>query len=243
MRLLALLLTLVLASCIDGKEEFWIEANGSGRAEITYDIPATAAAFSGGENGIRSQIQKLLDDAPKLTTRQVLVHTQKDRIIVKINIAYDSALDLIEIKDGTAIQQVPKAAQHLLGTIDFRLSGRTVHLTRTINPGKAIPGTFFIPKSQFAGRSLTYITHLPVPTESSNATRTENNGKTLIWEFPLASALQNPIVTRYQVKMPIPWWLIAGLIGILASLAYLIRSLFRKAKKRPSPPSTSPLNV
>ena len=40
--LLALLLTLVLASCIDGKEEFWIEANGGGRAEITYDIPATA---------------------------------------------------------------------------------------------------------------------------------------------------------------------------------------------------------
>jgi hypothetical protein len=234
LRLLAFLITTLLASCIEGREEFWIRADGSGRAEIRYEIPALAAKLNGGEKGIRQLVNDLLDECPDLTQRDVLVHTEKDRLTVRLKLAFPSALDLVDLARSDVTQNLPTAAQHLLGTLDFQLNGRTATVARTLSPGKAIPGSFFFPQSQTNGRALTFIAHLPIAATTSNATRTENLGKTLVWEFPLAQALRQPITTRFEAKLPIPWWLTAGTAGLTAFLIWLIITTLRRHKRTPN---------
>ena len=38
------LIAALLSSCIDGREEFWLRGDGSGAAEVVYEVPAAAAA-------------------------------------------------------------------------------------------------------------------------------------------------------------------------------------------------------
>ena len=56
-------------------------------------------------------------------------------------------------------------------------------------------------------------------TEDSNATRTEDAGRTLIWEYPLAEALKQPFAMHFKAKVPIPEWVkMSSLVAGLASL-------------------------
>ena len=65
---LALVLTLALSSCLDTHEEFWIDAYGGGRAQVTYTLPAAAARMHGGDEGVRTIIREFLRDHPDLNS-------------------------------------------------------------------------------------------------------------------------------------------------------------------------------
>lgn len=195
----------VLSSCIDGREEYWLEADGSGRAEADYQIPETVVRLHGGENGVRAMLQEFLDSTPEIKNASLQVSTEGSRLRVKAAVSFDSALDLRNVVSGSAIHELPDAASHLAGTIQADLHGRALDFKRSVSAGKAIPGACFLPASNWQGHSLTYIMHLPAAATSSNATRTEDSGKTLIWEYPLGQAVLKPVVTRFTMPIPIPW--------------------------------------
>ena len=67
-RLLACFAAPLLASCIDGREEVWVNADGSGRADVSYSLPVAAARFQGGEAGVRRKIEGVLKEAPGIST-------------------------------------------------------------------------------------------------------------------------------------------------------------------------------
>lgn len=214
----------LLSSCIDGHEEYWLQADGSGRVEIHHAIPAAAAKLHGGESTIRAMIDDFLRGTPGIRDASQEVSTSDGRTHIRIRCAFDSALDLAKLADGPSSARMPAAARQLLGRIETSLHGRTIHFRREISP--ALPAAL-LPAAALDGHRLRYILHLPAVARDSNATRRENAGKTLVWEIPLAQAAAAPVVTRFTMDVPLPWPLLAG-----AALPVLAGGLWLARRKR-----------
>lgn len=234
-RLLALVTASLLVSCIDGREEVWINADGSGRADITYSLPAAAARFQGGENGVRKMIDDFLSHTPALKNPTCEVTTVDSRLTIHVQASFDSALDLKDISKGESMGKLPSSATGLTGATLVTVSGRTVDFSRTISAGDALPGSSLMPASQFDGRRLTYIMHLPMGPLESNATRTENEGRTLVWDIPLAQAIKGPVATRFKANVPVPAWLLASAGALTFAAGFLGLFTFRKLRRRKQP--------
>jgi hypothetical protein len=227
-RLIALGAALLLGSCIDSREEIWLEADGSGRAEISYSLPANAAKLQGGEAGIRKLIGEFLAHTPALKSSSYEVTTTDTRTKIEIKLTFDSALNLKDISSSDSMKKLPSSAADLAGNLNVKIHGRTVDFTRHIAAASALPGARFMPTSSFDGRRLIYIMHLPTAATSSNATRTENADHTLIWDFPLAQAIKAPITTHFTMPIPIPTSLIATTTAIILLAGWLLHLAFRR---------------
>lgn len=233
-RALAVVTACLLVSCIDCREEIWINANGSGRADVSYSLPAAAARFQGGEEGVRRMIGNFLKSTPAIASSSFEVATDQDRLKIRVEATFNSALDLKEISKGASLGKLPSSATYLAGDFAVDLHGRNVGFSRTIAPGKALPGAIFMPGSQFKDRNLTYIIHLPEPATESNATRIADAGRTLVWDYPLATAIRNPFTLHFKVKIPVPPWVVVSVAAVVLLLAYFTirwkiraRELFR----------------
>lgn len=231
----AALAACLLSSCIDCREEIHLAADGSGRIDLTYSLPAAAARLHGGNAGVSQMLGKILSETPQLHSTTHQVTTVGDRLQIRVHAAFDSAMDLKKISASSA-KALPSAATHLTGKVDLKFSGRTVDFSRIIAPGRALPGAAFMPPSSFDGRNLVYIMHLPTAPRASNATRTENHGRTLIWDFPLASAIRTPVNPRFTLEMPLPQRLIASLVALLLCVTALMIFRSRKLRKSRKPP-------
>ncbi len=236
LHLLAVLSTLLLVSCIDGSEEYWINTDGSGRAEITYVLPAAAARFQGGAKGVEKLLADFLATTPAITTSSHQVSENDGHLSVHVTATFDSVLELRNVSKGQSIKELPSSASGLTGAIDFELIGRKVHASRVLAVNKALPGASFLPASQFAGHRLSYIVHLPVAATVTNATLLENDRRTLIWDIPLAEAVRAPVTLRFEAPLPIPMrWLvgtIALLVLLVMAICVFIRHRRRKATRR-----------
>lgn len=227
-RVFMLAVTALLASCIDGHEEYWIDSHGGGRAEIRYSIPESFARMEGGDAGIREIVGNFLKETPAITTSDYEVVTANKVTTVTLHAKFDSALKLADVANGPSSRNLPVSASHLLGEITAVTKGRTVELTRKTTPAQAIPGADWMPDASFEGKTLTYIIHLPNAAGESDATRTADDGRTLIWEIPLAKTLKSPAVIHFKMEIPIPW----SIIGAVAiTVAVLIGAWFLRRRK------------
>ncbi len=226
----AVALAVLLVSCIDGREEFWLNANGSGRADVSYSLPAAAARLQGGEAGVRRLIGDFLKNTPAIATSSAEVLTDRDRLKIRVQATFNSALDLRGISNGTSSEKLPSSVNYLAGNFTVDVHGRTVDFSRTIAPGKALPGANFLPASQFERRHLTYILHLPEAVTESNATRIGDAGRTLTWDYPLAGAIQNPFTLHFKAKAPVPRWALASVAALVLLIAYFAVRWMRRVK-------------
>ncbi len=228
-RLLLLALCLLASSCIDCREEYWIERDGSGRATVEYNIPASLLAMSG-EPALRDSVKAWMSDHKQLVLESFDISHAGDRTTVKASVSFHSALDLVTLATDGSLDSLSPATKALAGHFDFRARGREVELCRTVRPSDALGGGLFIPESQIKGKRFVYTLHLPTAATSSNATRTEDGGKTLIWDHPLSDGMTAPIMVRFKANMPIPmkWISLGG--GGLVLIAFLVRYHLRKYK-------------
>ncbi len=231
LRILALVATVLLVSCIDGHEEIWLNADGSGRADVRYSLPAAAARFQGGEAGVRQMIGEFLRKTTALHSTSCEVSTQADRLEIRVQASFKSALALKKLATGGSMSKLPSSASGLAGKVKVALSGRTLDFSRTISAGGALPGARFLPASQLKDRNLTYIIHLPFVAEESDATRTEDGGRTLVWDFPLAQAVRAPVSTHFKAKVPIPVWLVVAVIVAISAVGFFIYRFVRKRRR------------
>jgi hypothetical protein len=233
----ALFLTAVAAailssSCVDSREEYWIDARGGGRGEMTFTLPAAALRLHGGVAGVEKMIDSFLKEIPGIEATRREVTVNGDRAEVALAFRFDSALDLTEFAESPAMRELPSAVTHLTGHVDVSLRGRELTYTRRSDPGRAIPGVSLLPASRLDGRLVTII-HLPSPANETNATRMENGGRTLVWDTPLADAVKAPLVMHFKMDIPIPWTLVLG-VGVPVGLAGVIL-LVRRFSPRKSP--------
>lgn len=221
-----------LVSCIDGHEEVWLNADGSGRAAITYDIPAAAARFQGGEDGVTKMLGEFLKSTPAMRDSSFEVATHNGRMMVHVQASFDSALELKNISKDRSMGKLPSSATGLTGYTTVNVNALTVDFSRTIDAGSALPGSCFMPASQFEGRGLSYVIHLPVAAIESDATRIEDEGRTLIWNFPLAQAIKGPVTTRFKAKIPVPTWIYCSGGATLLTTGFLAFITIRKIRGR-----------
>lgn len=222
----------LLSCCIDGHEEYWIEQDGSGRAEIRYTIQSSVAQMEGGDEGIRKILGDFLKNNPYITNSRHEVITENSITRVTIRVTFESALKLSQITSGPEIHNLPSSVNHLIGTLKTDLQGRTLELTRTASPAKAIPGAFLMPASSFQENHLVYIIHLPYPASESNATRVTEGGCTLCWDIPLADTLNSPLITRFKVKIPVLWKSICAFGLCVFLVCEFVYSLVKKSRGR-----------
>jgi len=235
LRLLVPLVCATLVSCIDCREEFWLAGDGSGRAHIRYSLPSSLALGCGGEPGLTKLLDEFIRQTPALINATRRVSCQGERMVVELQGSFLSALDLLAALRGDnalAAANLKSVVMPLIGQVDFQRHGLTVDLTRTVQPSKALPGAFFLPAAQFDGRRLEYIIHLPMVAQESNATRTEDGGRTLIWDQTLQEGLKNSVVIHFKGSVPVPWWLLAAAAAVPAALGWLGFIALRKRRQR-----------
>ncbi len=225
-------ISFLLVSCFDGKEEVWIYGDGSGRAEITYTLPASVAKLQGGEENIRKLIESFFQNDSKVTLTHCEVSSAEGRLKVHVQASFKNALDLKKMAGSGSESKLPAAAKHFIGKVNADIKGWNIDFTRTTSPGLAIPGVSWIPVSQFEGHKLSYIIHLPTVASQSNADRVENAGRTLIWEYPLSSSLKEPLRTHFVAPLPIPKWVITTMIATALLLGIFIFAFIKWFRKK-----------
>jgi hypothetical protein len=149
----ALFLTAVAAailssSCVNSREEYWIDARGGGRGEMTFTLPAAALRLHGGVAGVEKMIDSFLKEIPGIEATRREVTVNGDRAEVALAFRFDSALDLTEFAESPAMRELPSAVTHLTGHVDVSLRGRELTYTRRSDPGRAIPGVSLLPASR-----------------------------------------------------------------------------------------------
>jgi hypothetical protein len=224
---------LLFTSCLDTHEEIWINSDASGAARIQIAIPLAATALHGGEASLRKMIEEYLNSTPAFSSYALDTSTEEDRLKIDLAITFDNALDLQTATSEAALEKLPTGTAKMIGHSEVEFQGLSLAFSRQVELSKAIPGALFFPASQLEGHSLTTIIHLPKAASSHNATSTNNDGRTLIWETPLETAFRKPVETNFTMPLPIPWMSI-GLIALLllilvAALIYYLRR--RKSKQ------------
>lgn len=230
-RTLAAIALLVLAGCLDTREEVWIRPDGSGSANISVTMPAAALSIHGGEEGVKELIEAFLAETPAITSHVLATRREGDRFHVDLAMTFSNAMDLMEETSGPAGGGLPGAAAELIGKSEVVFKGTDLVFTRTVELSKAFPGSIFIPRSQLEGRSVTTILHLPRAATSHNATATADGGSTLIWETPLAEAFKKPRVTEFTMPLPIPWGYVC-LVVLLVLVVFAVLILYLRRRKR-----------
>ena len=235
LRLFVPFVCVMLVSCIDGREEYWLAGDGSGHATIRYSAPASLARSCGGEQGLAKLLDEFIRRTPALTNVKRLVSCEGERMVVELQASFPSAPELVAAlrRDNALVEGNLKAmVSPLIGHLNFRRDWLTVDLTRTVQPSKSLPGAFLMPAAQFEGRRLEYIVHLPMVAKETNATRTEDGGRTLIWDYSLRDGLKNNVVIHFKGTVPVPWWLLATATAVLALLGWLGLSALRKRQQQ-----------
>ncbi len=229
---IAAFIALLLSSCLDCREEVWLNPDGSGRIDISYTLPAAVAKLQGGEEGIRNMLGKALVANDVIKSPRYEVITLGDRLTIRVRAAFHSALDLKRATGGAEMGKLPSSAANLAGKVEAKLSGRSIAFKRTITAGAALPGAFFMPPSSFKGHQLTYIIHLPIAAKHSNATHTEDSGRSLIWEIPLDKAIQKPVTTEFVAEIPVPKWFIPAAVGSSIFILIFMIYIWRRLRQR-----------
>lgn len=222
----------LLTSCFDGKEELWLAKDGAAAYEATYDVPTTTVRLGGGEAKLRSSVDEWLKESPEVRCEAFDITQHEDRTRIHIRISCASVLKIAELSKPEKSKSMPNPFQHLAGVVEVKRDGLDVELTRTISPNRALIGGLFLPRKEIDGRRLVYVMHLPKAPLESNATRTEDDGRTLVWDYTLAEGLKHPLVTRLKGRVPLPWWVFggAGVVGV--GLVWIGYKITRRPRRK-----------
>jgi hypothetical protein len=232
--LLVLLVVPWLTSCLELREEVWIEADGSGRMAIDYSVPTRALAAFGGAGGVRGEIESLFDEIDGLDLDEVRVeNVDSSRTRLRVAASAPSMLDLLDLRESEALTKLPPSAAHFMGEIEVGLDGLNVEMHRRLDLKRGLGlAALGIDRRERETRRVTYIVHLPVAAGTHNATRTENGGRTLIWEHTLGDALTAPLELEFRSPLPIPRALLIAAGLVVGALAAAFVWLWKKRRAR-----------
>ncbi|MDX1679751.1 MAG: hypothetical protein R3242_03375 [Akkermansiaceae bacterium] len=236
LHLCALPCLLLIASCVDIREEFWIHDDGSAEAEVICDMPRNSSLIMGGPKGVKAIAEKIMANEPCVDSYEVHVSEHDKRLKLRIRCEIDELMSLEQLRDSIARnKELPESVRKMVGEFEVGVKGLThLAVSRTVNPGEALPALRWIPKSKLEGHSITKIMHFPYRIEEHNAHEQWDDGQTLSWKTPLASAIQGPVVYEFTIPAPIPWpWVIAAasILTLLSVAAiWMLRGLIKKRR-------------
>lgn len=232
LRLLTLALAPLLSGCFDIHEEYWLARDGSARAEFRYTVPSQALLLSDPAR-LEQDIREAVATQPSLRLDAVQVTPAGDGVHIALNLSTDSIFDLVDVVKTARAGNFPASAADLAGRFEVHMKGLEVDFARTVKVSDALGlASIGIGRKDKELRRLSYIVHLPVVPKESNADRTEDGGRTLIWESTLGEAMKAPLVTRFRAPVPLqPQWIAAAAGGVLL-LGLLVCLLWRRLRRK-----------
>jgi hypothetical protein len=146
-----------------------------------------------------------------------------DRMEMVAHLSTDSLLWLRDVAKNRALRNIPETTTDFAGAFKVKMEDLKVDFCRTISIGHALGFTALaISDEDREKRHLYCAIHLPLPAIESNATRTEDGGRTLIWDNTLGDALKSPLVTRFRAPIPLPRWLVPAATGAAVALGLIL---------------------
>ncbi len=236
--LAACMLPWLLFSCIDGHEEIQLHRDGSGSAHIRYSLPAAATFTHGSPKRIEATIRNYLESSHDTSIRRIEVIESNGRLLITTDVDFHSHLAFNQLASAENLNRLPPAARQLVGESTLLPSFRQLEFQRSISLANSIPRMAGAAASSTAtrGHKLTYIVHLPDQPILSNATKSENNGLTQIWEFPLDQALTaQGIQINLILPGPLTPWKIIRFAAPLAIIAVLFLAFIIRSKRQENP--------
>jgi hypothetical protein len=234
-----LLCILLVSSCLDGREEFWFERNGSGRIEAEYHLPVFAVATMGGEAKLQKTIEDFFAKEEGMTMDHFSLVYKDSAAVMTIKARFDSVVDLTKLFEKSTKPgdpKMPDPMMKLLGEVEVKRDGMSVALNRKIDARQVFGGGLLAPsRDQLKGHSLQYIIHLPTKATSSNAQETQDDGKTLRWNYSLMQAMESPVETNFTTPIPIPWWAWLAVLVLLIMAALGLKWLLKKRRSNIQP--------
>ncbi|SHK26872.1 hypothetical protein SAMN02745181_3534 [Rubritalea squalenifaciens DSM 18772] len=228
------------SSCLDGQEEITVLEDGSGSAQISYNIP-TRALNEDDATSLEVYLNKIADkhDSLKLT------HFSKSASgfgmqRIEARLEFTSIIEVAEIyenelcgpeapKLNPEMQALLDKACALMGKFEVSVRGLDIDIKREVNLKPLFEGK--IKNPEILGESeFRYILHLPKAVSDSNATLISEDKKSLQWSIKLKNYVNQPIIM--QSSIPLPWWIPASLVAILfiilLGFIWLIRRIRQK---------------
>jgi hypothetical protein len=211
-------LILVLASCIDGDEEIWLEPDGSGRLEATYKMPPQIMQSFGSAPVLQKKLEDAIAKEPGITINHMDHHMENGRVVFELDAAFDDVRTLAafpkkHLRNPDTPDQ-PASEEALFGTMNLELNGLTMAFDRSIDLGPVLPDNVRQNPGFLGESAFRYVVHLPSAADTHNATGTADNGRTLKWKFLLREHASRPMVLTMKAPLPLPWWiwLVGGLL-------------------------------
>ncbi len=242
------LTSLLLASCLDYREELWINGNGSGKlhALITIHSELGAPPVSGSDpDEVESQLREIFSAADGAAVESYQSYVDGKRRVYDFTVTF---------RDIRQLQPAIVAGRENIGAIfgDFeitRIPDGKLAVKRVVNLGdhaaEAAPasggnefadslGKAFgglVADAMLGNYHLDYITHFPSEIVTANSPAVDRENHTVTWRHTLADASKGPLTMTAEIKRPGGWilWIFVALIALVTA-AVLIPAI-RKGRK------------
>lgn len=229
---------LLLSSCLDIHEEIWIQADGSGHATLTYTVPETTLLIAGGKQELEISIRQFFDSYPEFQLDDFQVEVIGTEARITLRASTDSVISLANLSASDNFLALSNSTKSLFGSFDIKAQALDVDFQRSVDLQRAIGlASLTINGRERSQRRIIQVIHLPALPKSHNASRSENGGRTLIWEHSLGEALRAPVDSSFHLRIPLPAWSIAAILLLITVILYgSFRAIRRYSNKCPAVP-------
>lgn len=227
-----------LSSCLEGDEEYWINADASGRLRMDYKIPPVVLKDLGDYLGLFAALREIdtLDDGLKINELSANPEADKIHFILDANFTDVRELYLLAEKHAAIFEKNgagdQRRLQAALGKILLEREGLQVHLRRELDLAPLLPDIIKRNPAILGPATFSYTIHLPTTASSSNAQETSADRRTVKWRAKLKEHTATPIILELRASLPIPKWVVAAAAILIIALIGLCFFLWRRRQKK-----------
>lgn len=245
LRLLPLLCSGFLVSCLNYTEELWIHANGSGKVHATIAINSELAgqATSGRATAdeVEDELEKMLAETRGAKVESYQSFVQGNERVWDFVIHFDDLKNLKPVLDKAS-----GTMGSVFGNFEIEKKSGLTTITRTVDlsetrvtrasdaTGNALAKTLgsLLASAMFSGYSLEYTVHFPSQILTANSLQIGTDKRSVRWRFPLAQAAKEPVEMTADIQPVSPLPKIIAIAGaVLLLILVVLKALPRKRKE------------
>lgn len=229
---------LLLSGCIEGREELWLNPDGSGRLQATYRMPHVIMGQFGGAKKLTTTLREAAERDPHVDLSEISYRSEKGDIILEFEGTFDDLRKLCTFPQRQLRHpddpEKPVKAEILFGITELTIA-KEISFHRTIDISSILTKQLKKKPSLLRDSQFRYVLNLPVSATASNAHKLSSDRKRLEWTFLLRDHVTEPMILTARGPLPVPKyiWVLAGLV-ILVPAVLLMRYLQRKRALKPS---------
>lgn len=227
-----LALALLLSGCLEGEEEIWLAADGSGRFQASYKMPPAIMNSFGSAEGFVDTLKAAAERDKHVDLTQITHRRERGSVLVEFAGTFDDFRMLCtfpkrQLRDPHHPDQ-PVQSEALFGTIDLKITPLKISYDRSIDLSAVLPKSIKRAPAILDDSTFRYILHLPVEASTSNAANFPDAAQRLEWTFLLKDYASKPMKLHAEGRLPWP----RGILLILPLLALLVPILIKHRRKK-----------